>query len=252
MKILVCIKQINENGEMNRFDEFALEEALKLKEKAGKQKQTPVTPVSVDVISAGNLNSFKIIRRAFGMGADHGLLIVLQNEKKTTEYIPPFTIASLLSAVAAEMQYDLILTGIMSQDMMHGQTGPMLAELLNFPCATGVVKINFPVNNNSIQVERELENGFIDCLEIKLPALLTIQAGINIPRYPSLSNLLAAEQKAIIIRKETDIFPHSVRAKELFVSMETPEKTRDGLVFEGSLASSVKQLLIFLKKHDLN
>lgn len=148
------------------------------------------------------------------------------------------------------MQYDLILTGIMSQDMMYGQTGPMLAELLNFPCATGVVKIRFPINNNFIQVEQELENGFIDCLEIKLPALLTIQAGINIPRYPSLSNLLAAEQKTIITRKETDILPRPVGAKEFYVSMETPEKTRDGLVFEGSPASSANKLLIFLKKHD--
>ncbi len=243
---------MNDNGDMNRFDEFALEEALKIKEKVKKQKQTPVIPVSVDVITAGKSNFFKIIRRAFGMGADSGFLIVLRNEEKATEYIPPFNIASLLSAVAAEMKYDLILTGIMSQDMMHGQTGPMLAELLNFPCATGVTKIWFPVKNNFIQVERELENGFIDCLEIKLPALLTIQAGINTPRYPSLSNLLAAEQKTIIIRKETDIFSHRGGVKEFYVSTETPEKTRNGLVLEGDLASRVNQLLNFFKKHDLN
>jgi len=64
--------------------------------------------------------------------------------------------------------------------------------------------------------------------------------------------LLAAEQKTIITRRQTDIFPNPVRAKEFYVSMETPEKTRDGLVFEGSLESSVKQLKTFLKKHDLN
>ncbi len=248
----MCIKQINDNGDMNRFDEFALEEALKIKEKAEKQQQTPGNSVSVDVITAGKSNSFKIIRRAFGMGADSGFLIVLKTKEKATEYIPPFTIASLLSAVADKMHYDLILTGIMSQDMMHGQTGPMLAELLNFPCATGVTKIRFPVKNNFIQVERELENGFIECLEIKLPALLTIQAGINIPRYPSLSNLLAAEQKTIMTRKETDIFPHRGGVKEFYVSIETPEKTRDGLVLEGDLAGRVNQLLNFFKKHDLN
>lgn len=89
MKILVCIKQINDNGDMNRFDESALEEALKIKEKAEKQKQTPVTSVSVDVISAGNSNSFKIIRRAFGMGSDHGFLIVLRNEEKKQNIYRP-------------------------------------------------------------------------------------------------------------------------------------------------------------------
>ncbi len=279
MKILVCIKQCGDNGDMNRFDEFALEEALILKEKAKEQNQSRVY---VEVICAGGSDAVKIIRRAFGMGADQGIHIVFQKKENEKQYISPFTIASLLSAAVREREYDLILTGIMSQDMMYGQTGPMLAEILNFPCATGVVKIDFslvdnlhetPINSfmnknlisccetagespgrsrgRYIQIERELENGFIDCLAIKLPALLTIQAGINIPRYPSLSNLLAAEKKTIITRTETDLFPQPVEEKELYVSTEMPQKTRDARVLEGSLTDKVKQLLIFFKKQDI-
>jgi len=244
MKILVCIKQVGDGGNMNRFDAHALEQALLLKE----QKSVPISePTLVDVITAGPPGAEKIICRAFGMGADTGYHIVTED----SGYISSFMTASWLAAVAKKTSYDLILTGIMSEDMMAGQTGPMLAGIMGFPCATGVVKTNLLTTDNAIEVEREMENGFRDCLVIRLPAVLTIQAGINTPRYPSLSNMLAATRKQIITLAAADLFPEPIQERESCVGMEDPEKTRSGQVLEGSLSDKAGQLFAFLRQKDL-
>ena len=244
MKILVCIKQVGDDGEMNRFDAHALEEALGLKDQLNAQ---PLKSVTVDVVTVGPDKASKVIRRAFGMGADRGSHIVTEDP----EYISSFVTASRLAAVAKRAPYDLILTGIMSADMMAGQTGPMLAKILGLPCATAVIKTSPPTNDNLIEVERELENGFRDCLTIRLPAVLTIQAGINTPRYPRLSKMLAAGQKEIETLKETDLFPEPIEAREICIGLEYPEKTRSGRMLEGSLSDKAGQLFALLKEKDL-
>ena len=228
---------------MNRFDAHALEQALLLKE----QKDVLISePNFVDVVTAGPPGAEKIIRRAFGMGADTGYHIVT-----TDKGFSSFITASRLAAVAKKTSYDLILTGIMSEDMMAGQTGPMLAQIMGFPCATGVVKTSLHLNDNSIEVEREMENGFRDCLLIRLPAVLTIQAGINIPRYPCLSNMLAANRKQIITLAAADLFSEVIQERESCVGMEDPEKTRAGQVLEGSLSDKAGLLFAFLREKDL-
>lgn len=244
MRILVCIKQIGDNGDMNRFDAYALEEALELKEQLDGKKQGVV---SVDVVTAGPVGASKIIKRAFGMGADRGYHIVT----KDTGIVSSFVTASRLAAVAKKTSYDLILTGIMSEDMMEGQTGPMLAYIMGFPCATGVVKTSLSASENSIEVEREMENGFLDCLKILLPVVLTFQAGINTPRYPNLSNMLKATQKKITSITEADLFPEPIRARQFCIGMEYPEKTRSGRVLEGSLSDKAEQVFAFLREKDL-
>ena len=244
MKILVCIKQVGDDGEMNRFDAHALEEALGLKDQLNAQ---PLKSVTVDVVTVGPDKASKIIRRAFGMGADRGSHIVTED----LEYISSFVTASRLAAVAKKAPYDLILTGIMSADMMAGQTGPMLAKILGLPCATAVIKTSPPTNDNLIEVERELENGFRDCLTIRLPAVLTIQAGINTPRYPHLSKMLAAGQKEIETLKEADLFPEPIKTREICIGLEYPEKTRSGRMLEGSLSDKAGQLFALLKEKDL-
>ncbi|MDA3790016.1 MAG: electron transfer flavoprotein subunit beta/FixA family protein [Desulfobacula sp.] len=245
MKILVCIKQVGDGGDMNRFDEHALEQALLLKE----QQDVLISGMNrVDVVTAGPPGAEKIIRRAFGMGADRGYHIVTED----SGYISSFMTASWLAAVAKKTSYDLILTGIMSEDMMAGQTGPMLAGIMGFPCATGVVKTTLLTTDNAIEVEREMENGFRDCLVIRLPAVLTIQAGINIPRYPCLSNMLAANKKQIITLTTADLFPGTIpKARETCVGMEDPKKTRVGRLLEGSLSDKAEQVLIFLREKNL-
>ncbi|MEA1923442.1 MAG: electron transfer flavoprotein subunit beta/FixA family protein [Pseudomonadota bacterium] len=247
MKILVCIKQVGDEGEINRFDLHALEEALSLKEQLAPQL---LEPIAVDVVTVGPPEWSKIIRRAFGLGADGGYHIVTED----SGYISSFVTATRLAAVAKKIPYDLVLTGIMSTDMMAGQTGPMLAKIVGLPCATAVIKTSLPANNNVInliEVERELENGFRDCLIIRLPALLTIQAGINTPRYPRLSNMLAAGQKEIKTLKEADLFPEPIKAREVFLGMEDPKKTRSGRVLKGSLSDKAEQLFTWLKEKDL-
>jgi electron transfer flavoprotein beta subunit len=242
MKILVCIKQGAEEGEMSRFDEFALEEALGLKDKC---EESYATDFRVDVITAGEALVSSVVKRAFGMGADQGFHIV------THGYRPAFVTASSLAAVAGEGNYDLILTGIMSEDMMDGQTGPMLAELLNYPCATAVVKTHLNPVAGIVAVEREMEGGYRDCLDICLPAVLTVQAGINTPRYPSLSKMLAAGKKCVTTLAEESLLSASVRPKESLVAIELPEQTRAGRRIEGSLADQVQQFKAFLQEKDL-
>ncbi len=244
MEILVCIKQVGDEGETNRFDVHALEESLGLKDQLNAQL---LESVSVDVVTVGPDKASKIIRRAFGLGADRGYHIVTEDP----EYISSFITASRLAAVAKKRPYDLILTGIMSTDMMAGQTGPMLAKILGLPCATGVIKTSLPTNDNLIEIERELENGFRDCLTIQMPAVLTIQAGINTPRYPRLSKMLAASQKEIKIFKEADLFPEPIETNEIYIGLEQPEKTRSGQVLKGSLSDKAEQLFVWLKEKDL-
>ncbi len=247
MKILVCIKQVGDDGEINRFDLHALEEALNLKEQFAPQL---LEPVAVDVVTVGPPEWSKIIRRAFGLGADRGYHIVTED----SDYVSSFVTATRLAAVAKKIPYNLVLTGIMSTDMMAGQTGPMLAKIMGLPCATSVIKTSLPANDNVInliEVERELENGFRDCLSIRLPALLTIQAGINTPRYPRLSNMLAAGQKEIKTLEEADLFPKPIEAREFCTGMEEPKKTRSGRMLEGSLSDKAEQLFTFLKEKDL-
>jgi len=244
MKILVCIKHGVDNGEMSRFDEFALEEALLLKTQC---LEDGMRDTRVDVITAGPAHAVAVIKRAFGMGADQGIHIVTQKAR----YVTAFVTASNLAAVAGKGDYDLILTGIMSQDMMEGQTGPMVAELLGLPCATGVVKNNLAPGTGIVHVEREMENGCRDCLDICLPAVLTIQAGMNTPRYPSLSNMLTADKKPITILVEEDLLLFPINPKESLTAIECPEKTRAGQRVEGSLEEQVRQLKTFLREKNL-
>ena len=205
MKILVCIKQVCESKspiqidaharwiqaeaitgyKMNRFDEFAIEEAVLLKE--------AYPGISIDAITLGPLRSAEVIKRAIGMGADHGVHLVTESEG----YLNPFTIASRISDYARDKNYTLFLAGVMSEDLMQGQVGPMVAACLSLPWATAVIRQQMAPDNKSVFVEREIEGGSRDKLQLQLPAVLTIQSGINTPRYPSLSNLLSVGPQKI-------------------------------------------------------
>lgn len=250
MKILVCIKQVPESDaapgtdrseqwvvfnqhlkyKMNRFDEYALEEALLIKETTG--------GVSIDVITVGSEKSGEVIKRAFGMGADRGIHIVISNNK----YNDPNATAKLIADEVKKEKYDLILTGIMSEDMMQAQTGQMLAEYLNLPCSTGIISLEIQPDQNSVIAKREIEGGLREGIKAQLPALFTIQAGINTPRYPTLSNILKADTKELIsIKKNTG------EQLQKAVSVRPPIKSRAGTFLEGSAEEKAKQLYSILK-----
>ncbi|MDA3896876.1 MAG: electron transfer flavoprotein subunit beta/FixA family protein [Desulfobacteraceae bacterium] len=257
MKILVCIKAVPEpehaicNGNvfpevsvddhtelrMNRFDEFAVEEAVLIKE------SFPGT--IVNVITMGPENAVKTIKRAIGMGADKGIHI-LSDYHTACDAVAA---SSCIAQVAQGKNHDLILCGIMSEDMMQFSVGPMLAQRLSLPWATSVIQTDIDPNHQKIRVERELEGGIKAIVEIDLPALLTIQSGINEPRYPSLSNLLRANKSRI-----TTITADTLNQPELTcqtMGYSYPEKKRDGLIIEGTPQEKAETLLRILREKSL-
>jgi electron transfer flavoprotein beta subunit len=257
MKILVCVKQVPESDaaikiddcerwirpeksmsyKMNRFDEFAVEESVLIKE------AFPGT--RVDAISVGPVRAAMVVKRAIGMGADNGVHVETENHV----YLNPLSIASLIADYARDRQYDLILAGIMSQDGMHGMVGPMLAELLSLPCATSVVFEEMATDKRTVYAEREIEGGYRDSVELKLPAVLTIQGGINKPRYPSLSNMLRAKQQKL----ETLVagLDEQPGPREEVMRVSYPQKSRSGMLLEGSREEKAAQLLKILKEKAL-
>jgi electron transfer flavoprotein beta subunit len=246
MKILTCIKQSNDSSDISRFDAHALEEAISIKQELENQK---IDLVDLDVVTIGTSESSQILKRAFGMGADNGYHIVCKKK-----YASSYETASRLAVIAQKASYDLILTGIMSQDMMAGETGPMLAEIMGLPCVTGAVRTNLTLSSYSIEVEQEMENGFRNCLDITLPAVLTIQAGINTPGYPTLSRMLAAGKKKIHTIRESDLSCKNsdpVQIRQTYVSLENPQKTRNSQVLQGTITDKARHLLTVLQEKAL-
>ena len=253
MNVLVCIKQVVTTPDgntfaMNRFDEYALEEAVRIKEQLLDQGREAV----VDVVSLGREKAQEIIKRAFGIGADNGFHIVV--ERDLSAAVTAELIYRTLDQNRDKSQeppprppaYDLVLTGMISQDAMEGQTGPILAELMGIACSTGVVKICLDSKTFDLTVERELDRGDRESLGITLPVLLTVQAGINIPRYPTLSNLLKAGTKKITtVTVSPDKIPG---ADQTVLRFMEPAKSRSGTIIRGTTAEKAGQLFSILKK----
>jgi electron transfer flavoprotein beta subunit len=252
MKILVCVKQIPDpdapvritaDGRwidmdgaayvMNRFDGFALEEALQIREE--------IPDTRIDVVTVGPERAESVLRRSLGTGADHGIHILAE----TDGYLGPFATATWIAAYARACNYDLILAGVMSGDDMNGQVGPLVAEMLQLPCATSVIFRRMMPEKDRIYVEREMEGGLRDALEIKLPALLTLQSGINRPRYPSLSKMLRANKHAIEVVPSGSLDSLPVHLSVMKTTL--PQKTRAGLILEGTPREKASQLLDILQ-----
>jgi electron transfer flavoprotein beta subunit len=200
MKIVVCIKQVPakdaplvvaEGGwiretdigfEMNEPDGFALEEALRLKEKHGGE---------VIAVSMGPERVKQTIKEALAKGADRGLHIA--DGKAHT--LDPLGAAKSLAAAIEREKPDLVLTGLQSDDQGFGQTGVLLAERLDLPHATIIMQIE--VQDSRMRLKRELEAGWFQWVELPIPAVLTIQSGINKVRYATLKGIMAAKKKEI-------------------------------------------------------
>ena len=199
MNILVCIKQVPAKDapltiagnwiqesdigfEMNEPDSYALEEALRLKEKHGGE---------VIVLSMGPERVKQTIKEALAKGADRGIHITNDHFAQ----LDPLGSAKSLAAAIQKEKTDLILTGLQSEDHGFGQTGVLLAALLNLPHATIIMHIE--VQDGKMKLKRELEAGWFQWLECPLPAVLSIQSGINKVRYATLKGILAAKKKEI-------------------------------------------------------
>ena len=258
MKILVCVKQVPESenpilidddniwiqsdqiGEfkMNRLDEFAVEEALVIKGAFG--------DTEIDALSAGPDRVAEVIKRSIGMGADDGVHI---DTGPGERYHSSFEIAAWIAEYARSEAYDLIITGAMSEDNMQGQVGPMIARQLGLPCATAVIFEKIAPDQTAVYVEREIEDGHRDTLELSLPAVLTVQSGINTPRYPSLSNLLRANKQELKRVKSANLVQPA--ARENLVEIVYPHKTRAGTVLKGTQQEKAIQLIRILRERAL-
>ncbi len=201
MKIIVCLKQVpardailrlNPAGtwvqetdisfEVNEPDIFALEEALRLKEKHGGE---------VVVATLGPARAQQAIKEALAKGADRALHL----DDPAFQGLDASGVARALSRAIQKESPDLIVTGLQSDDFGFAQTGVILAEILGLPHSTIIMEIQ--VTDKTMKVKRELEAGFFQWIEMPLPALLTIQSGINKPRYATLKGIMAAKNKPI-------------------------------------------------------
>ncbi len=256
MNIIVCMKQvplqdsllkikddgswIHENElswQINESDHYALEEALRLKEKHGGE---------VVIVSMGPERVKEAIKQGLAKGADRAVHI--NNEGFTT--LDPFVNAQILAAAIKQEPYDLVLTGLQSDDYGHGQTGVILAELLGLPHATIVMEIQ--AQDGRTKVKRELESGWFQWVELPMPALLTIQSGINTIRYATIKGIMMAKKKEIKTPGLADLgLPADVANQSptglQFQRLYVPEKTKQTELLEGDPREVARKLVQKLK-----
>jgi len=199
VNVIVCVKQVPAKDaplsiagnwiresdigfEMNEPDSYALEEALRLKEKHGGE---------VIALSMGPERVKQTIKEALAKGADRGIHVVDDNFAQ----LDPLGSAKSLAAAIQQQKYDLVLTGLQSDDHGFGQTGVLLASVLDVPHATIIMAIE--VEGQKMKLKRELEAGWFQHIECPLPAVLSIQSGINKVRYATLKGIMAAKKKEI-------------------------------------------------------
>jgi electron transfer flavoprotein beta subunit len=253
MKLAVCIKQVptrewqprlREDGcwireqdasfEMNEPDAYALEEALRLREKHGGE---------VVVCSAGPARVQAVIREALARGADRAIHVADDPLGAADAFVTAEALAAAMSAEA----FDLVLTGLQSDDQGHGQMGVILAERLGMPHATIVMDIEIggeAASGQDIRVKRELESGWFQWIAMPLPALLTIQSGINQLRYATLKGIMAAKKKEI----RTVAPPPGLEPSHTIVALSVPVKNKQTQLIEGSPADAARELIRRLRE----
>ena len=247
MKIAVCVKQVvsrewplrvaesntwirdqDASYELNEPDAYALEAALRLKEQHGGE---------VVVISAGPARVSQVIREALARGADRAIHV----EGDTLVDADAASTAGALAAALADESCDLVLTGLQSDDNGFAQTGVVLAEKLGMPHATIIMDVQ--VAGGALRVKRELEGGWFQWIAMPLPAVLTIQSGINQLRYATLKGIMAAKKKDV----KKVAAPALERTQEI-VRLYFPEKAKATRLIEGTPAEAAKELARLLKE----
>ena len=229
VKIAADGKTIDEAGVkfvMNPYDEFAVEEALRRKEKAGAGE--------VAVFCLGPAAAQETIRTALATGADRGVL--LRVDKIPTD---PFEAAKLIAAELKGTTWDLILFGRMAIDDYNTQVGTLVAELLGLPCVTAVSHLD--IDGTKGVAEREIEGG-IEVVDFSLPAVLTTDKGLNEPRYPALKGIMAAKKKPLEVK------PAQPGAGALeVVALTPPPERKEGRIVGGG-AGAVGELVRLLRE----
>jgi electron transfer flavoprotein beta subunit len=241
VKVVVCVKQVAVLGDeveftederdvdpdfldyaLNEWDSYATEEALRLVEAAGSGE--------VVVVSVGDEDSEDAMRRCLAMGADRGIRVEAEGR------LDPIQVARALAEIVRDEGADLVFCGVQSSDSVQAATGGALAALLNLPSVAVVTKID--LGEGKATVHRELEGGLVDVVEVDTPALLTIQTGINEPRYATLRAIKQAEEKEIDVRAPGDLGEAASRVRRMFV----PPKGEGAEMLDGGAAEVAQKI----------
>ena len=218
--------------EMNESDNYALEEALQIKESLGNNSE-------VVVVSMGPERVQKVIREALSKGADRGIHI---NEIPDIRS-DPFATSQVFANVIKDEHFDLIFSGLQSDDVGSGQTGVILGEMLGMATATLVMATE--VQESSIKVKRELEAGWFQWISMQTPASITIQSGINQPRYPSLKGIMGAKKKEIkVVDSSTAV---TTEKQQSFANIYLPIADEKTEMIEGNVDQMVSRLVDVLR-----
>jgi electron transfer flavoprotein beta subunit len=256
MKIMVCLKQVphqdarldingdgtwvKEDGikfEINSYDTYALEEALRIKD---------AEEAEVVVVSIGPDRVTQALRTALGMGADRAIHV---NDPEG-EGSDTLATAKVLAAIAKEESPDLILMGLMSDDGNFAAVAPMIAELAGMPHTTAAVKVER--SNGTVTCDREIEGGAREVVELQAPCLIAVQSGLNQVRYASLKGIMAAKKKPLDVKTAADLGLSGQvgagAAKVSVVSIAAPVKGDTAEILEGSTDDVVGGLVTKIKE----
>ena len=252
MKIAVLVKQVpgsesqlllNEDKSwldeskttftMNPPDNYALEESLLIKEKLEDECE-------IVIISLGPDRVIKVIREGLAKGADRAIHISADKEN----IIDPLSNAKIFSAVLKEENFDLILTGLQSDDLGMGQTGVLIGELLGMSTATLAIKTK--IEGNCINIKKELEAGWFQWVKLPFPASVSIQSGLNMPRYPSLKGIMSAKRKEIKTLLLSEYYDNTVFQKIDRIAL--PNKDKKTEIIKGDIDSIIDRIINILKK----
>ena len=256
MDIIVCIKRVPQTSEAevkidstgkdivkdrltfdtNESDTYALEQAVLMKEKFGGE---------ITVISLGEEDAEDTLRIALAKGADKAIRIKAED----FDELDAFQTSQILKTVIKDLNYDIIFAGCIATDDAYSQIGVTLAELLEIPHAALV--IDFDVNENRADVQRELEGGLIEHLDIALPALFTIQTGINEPRYASLIAIRRAAKKEIQIIGKDELQQAEFISNSVLEELYIPPISKQVEILAGSTAESAGKLAGIFKEKGL-
>ena len=213
---------------MNPPDNYAIEEAMLIKEKLGLGE--------VVIVSMGPQRVQKVIREGLSKGADRGVHIETQDLKE----IDPLYISKAFAETLRDENFDLILSGLQSDDNGMGQTGALLGELLNMSTATLVIETD--INQNKIRVKRELESGWFQWVELEFPCYIRIQSCINKNRYHYLKVIMLAKKKEIKV-----IPAPQVEKKQSISEIFVPKKSKETEFIETDIDSTVERIIEILK-----